>query len=245
MFADIQTVMWKEWREILHQRGSIRATLLNQLLLVVVFAVSFSLQAGYEWFETPASLQIWYLLPMLLVITIIPDSFAGERERHTLETMLASRLSESAILLGKMGAAVSYAFTMTLLAALLSMVTVNVMHWDGVLHFYSLGVFISGIGTYLLTATLVASLGVFVSLRSATVRQAQQSLGLGIFMLATVPLISLFLLPRDWKVNLSQALKVAGSTQIVLIAVLLLIGLDLILITAAIKRFKRTQLILD
>jgi len=245
VFADIQTVMWKEWQEILHQRGSIYATVLNQLLLVVIFAVSFSLQAGYEWLETPVSLQIWYLLPMLLVIAIIPDSFAGERERHTLETMLASRLSESAILLGKMGAAVSYAFAMTLLAALLSMVVVNAMHWDGMLHFYSLGIFLAGIGTCLLTATLVASLGVFVSLGSATVRQAQQSLGLGIFILAMIPLISLFLLPKDWRLSLAQILKVAGVTQIVLTTILLLIGLDLLLIAAAIRRFKRTQLMLD
>ncbi len=245
MLVDIWTVIWKEWREILHQRGSIRATVLNQLLLVVIFAVSFSLKAGHGWLETAESLQIWYLLPMLLVMTAIPDSFAGERERHTLETLLASRLSEPAIMLGKIGAAVSYACGLALVAGLLSMAIINITHWDGTVHFYSLGVFLGGIGTSLLIATLVASLGVFVSLRAATVRQAQQSLGLGIFVLAVVPLIVSFLLPKAWKASLAQSLNAASSTQVVLIAVLLLVGLDVILIVAAIRRFKRTQLMLD
>jgi len=93
MLADIWTVIWKEWHEILHQFGSTRTTVLNQLLLVVVVAISFSFPAERTWLETPASLQIWCLLPMLLVTTTIADSFAGEGERHTLETLLASRLS--------------------------------------------------------------------------------------------------------------------------------------------------------
>ncbi len=248
MLADIWTVMWKEWHEILHQSGSIRATLLNQLLVVILIAISFSLPVGREWLETAASLQLWCLLPMLLVTTTIPDSFAGERERHTLETLLASRLSESAILLGKIGAAVSYACGLTLLAGLLSMASINIMNWDGTLHFYSRGVFLAGMGASLLTATLVASLGVFVSVRAATVRQAQQSLGLAIFVLATLPLIGfsdLFSLPRAWKASLATILTAASSTQIFLIAVLLMVVLDLILITAAMRRFKRTQLILD
>lgn len=249
MLADIWTVIWKEWHEILHQFGSTRTTVLNQLLLVVVVAISFSFPAERTWLETPASLQIWCLLPMLLVTTTIADSFAGERERHTLETLLASRLSELAIILGKIGASVSYACSLTLLAGLVSVVTVNILNWDGTLHFYSVGVFLIGIGASLLTAQMVASLGVFVSARAATVRQAQQSLGFAILVLATLPLIGLnsglFLLPRAWKANLAKTLETTNSTQIVLIAVLLIVILDLILIAATLRRFKRTHLILD
>lgn len=249
MLTDTWSVIWKEWHEILHQFGSVRTTVLNQLLLVVVVAISFSFPAERTWLETTASLQLWCVLPMLLVTTTIPDSFAGERERHTLETMLASRLSEPAIMLGKIGAAVSYACSLTLLAVLVSMVTVNIINWDGTLHFYSVGVFLAGIGASLLTAQLVASLGVFVSVRAATVRQAQQSLGFAILVLAAVPLIglnsSLFLLPEAWKASLATTLETASSTQIVLIAVLLMVVLDLILIAATMRRFKRTHLILD
>jgi len=253
MLGDIWTVIWKEWREILHQRGSIRATVLGQFWLVIFVALYFSLQAGREWLETAASLQLWCLLPMMLVITIIPDSFAGERERHTLETLLASRLSEPAIVLGKIGAAVSYGCGLTLLASLVSMVTANMMNWNGTLRFYPVGVFLAGIGASLLTATLAASLGVLISLRAATVRQAQQSLGLAIaffiiIVLVTVLLIELsfglFLLPGDWQAS-ATTLKAASSTEVVLIGVLLLILLDLSLIAIAIRRFKRTRLILD
>ena len=37
---------------------------------------------------------------------MIADGIPGERERHTLETLLASRLSDRSILLGKVMAAV-------------------------------------------------------------------------------------------------------------------------------------------
>ena len=36
---------------------------------------------------------MWMWFSLLLVINVVADSFAGERERHTLETLLASRLS--------------------------------------------------------------------------------------------------------------------------------------------------------
>ncbi len=248
MLIDIWTIIWKEWQEILHQRGTICTTVLNQFFLVLLVSIALCLQAGHEWFQT-ASLQLWYLLPLLLVTTIIPDSFAGERERHTLATLLASRLSESAILLGKIGAAVSYACGLTLIASLLSMVIVNITNWDGVFHFYSISILGIGISIGLLTAMLIASIGVFFSLRAATVRQAQQSLGLAIFLLVTLPLIGLnvglFLLPMDWRASLAITLNTVSLTHAIAIAALFLVGFDIILVLAALKRFKRTQLLLD
>ena len=43
----------------------------------------------------------------------VPDPLPRERERHTLETLLASRLSDRAILLGKIGAAVGFEWVIT------------------------------------------------------------------------------------------------------------------------------------
>jgi ABC-2 type transport system permease protein len=46
------------------------------------------------------------------------DAIAGERERHTLETLLASRISDRAILLGKVIVTTGYAWGTALLGLL-------------------------------------------------------------------------------------------------------------------------------
>src|SRR5258705_13563545 len=75
---------------------------------------------------TPAPVLVDGLcLPFMILQSIIVDSFAGERERHTLETLLASRLSDRAILLGKFGAAVPYGLAVGLIGAMVQAVVAN------------------------------------------------------------------------------------------------------------------------
>ena len=57
-------------------------------------------------------------LPLVLSAILIAESLAGERERRTLETLLASRLSERSILLGKMSAAISLGWMLLLAGAM-------------------------------------------------------------------------------------------------------------------------------
>lgn len=58
--------------------------------------------------------------PLVLTLTMVADSFAGERERHALETLLASRLSDRAILLGEAAALTSYGWLFGLVGAIMS-----------------------------------------------------------------------------------------------------------------------------
>ena len=107
MIADVLTVAWKEWRELLQLGGSHRGGRFSLVILVLVFGVFLPFQSGAEWVESPATVFYWGWVPLMLVSGAVADSFAGERERHTLETLLASRLPDRAILLGKMAAAVA------------------------------------------------------------------------------------------------------------------------------------------
>lgn len=59
-----------------------------------------------------------------VLITFIGDAIAGERERHTLETLLASRIGYRAILPGKLIVTVGYAWGMALVGLLLSLVVI-------------------------------------------------------------------------------------------------------------------------
>lgn len=56
--------------------------------------------------------------PLILSGIMITDVLAGERERHTLETLLASRLSDRAIILGKVIAVTAAGWVLLLLAML-------------------------------------------------------------------------------------------------------------------------------
>ena len=104
-----------------------------------------------------------------------------------------------------------------------------------------IGVFVLGT----LGAGLVASLGVLISLRAATVRQAAQSLSIGIVMLAWIPFIAQQFLPDEAKIRLVSALTTMNAQAMLVVIVAILIIADAILLLLALARFQRARLILD
>jgi ABC-2 type transport system permease protein len=250
MIADIWTVMWKEWREMLRQSGSKRSTAGVSVLMIAVMGIFMPWQAGIAWVTTPVCLGLWVVIPVVLIATTVADSFAGERERHTLETLLATRLSDRAILFGKIGATVSHAWVMAQIVLFIALVVVNVRFWEGQILFYRADVMLSGLGLSLLVASLVSTAGILVSLRANSAKQAQQTLGLAVFILAWAPILALQVLPAEWEARLGQALKAfmasgADLTQVILTVAAALGLLNAGLLVAAMARFQRTRLILD
>jgi ABC-2 type transport system permease protein len=243
--ADVWTVAWKEFKEYFANRGGLRGGTLGVLLLMAVISVFLPLQAGKAWVESPMLLVYWAWVPLLLVTSVIADSFAGERERHTLGTLLASRTSDTAILFGKIGAGVGYGWGFSLASLLLALVTVNIAFGHGRLLVYSPPVAVGIVGLSLLGATLAASAGVLVSLRAATVKQAQQILSMAMMLVAIVPLLGLQALSKQWQDRLARWIASAGLMRVVLTAMAVLAVLDALLLAAAKARFKRARLILD
>lgn len=245
MITDVWTVIWKEWRELLRQRESMRGGVLRLLIFAGVFGIFLPAQMGREWVESPNLLMLWAWVPLFLVTSVVADAFAGERERHTLETLLASRLSDRAILFGKLGAALSYGFGLAMIGVVLGLVTVNVVYGKGELLLYSPEVAASIVGLSLLGAGLAASAGVLVSLRASSVRQAQQTMSIAIMLLLFVPIYGVQALPNEWKVRLANAFLSTSMMRLLLIVMASLAVLDMILLVAAMARFKRARLILD
>lgn len=243
MLADIGTVLWKEWKEILGWGGARNKIFL--LFFVGVFGIFIPWQMGRSWVEAPIYLLSWAWVPMFLVISVIADAFAGERERHTLETLLASRLPDRAILFGKIGAAVGYGVGMTWLSLLLGLVTINLIYGQGELLLYPPIVGLGIAGITLLSAGLAANVGVLVSLRAKTVRQAQQTLSIAIMLLLFVPVFGIQMLPAEWKARLFETFTGMNTTHFVLIALVVLAALNAGLLAAAIARFQRARLILE
>lgn len=245
MIGDVLTVAWKEWREFLLIRGSYRAGVLSLFLILGVFGVFLPLNFGPEMIQSPVLLIYWAWMPVMLVISLIADAFAGERERHTLETLLASRLSDRAILLGKIVAGISYGWGVAMVGVMLAVVTVNLAHRGGGLIVFTPGQAVTIVVGTLLTAAMAATGGVLASLRAATVRQAQQFLMLGMMALIFIPAFGSRLLPEPWRHAIAEFAGRSSMTTIVVILLAILVAVDLFLFALASARFQRHRLILD
>jgi ABC-2 type transport system permease protein len=246
VIADVWTVLWKEWKQLtLRQGRGLGRGLLGTLMIPLVFGIFLPWQTGREWVTSPAVLIYWAWVPLFLVSSVVADSFAGERERHTLEALLASRLSDRAILLGKLAAAVSYGWGVTMVSLLLGLVTVNLAHGRGELLLYPAEIAAGIVLLSFLGAGLMASIGVLVSLRSPTVRQAQQVMSLATMALLFGVIYGFRALPPALQEALLRPLLRVGATQVVLLAATVLILLDVVFLVAAIARFQRARLTLD
>jgi ABC-2 type transport system permease protein len=247
VIGDIFTMIWKEWQDLLRQRGSWRGFLMGLLIPVFIFGVLFPLQTGERWLTSALSLTAWFYMPITVVMTMMADSFAGERERHTLETLLASRLPDSAILYGKIVAAVSYALFLALVILAVGLLTVNLIYRGDEFLWYSAPIFWSGALGGLLISFLGCGIGVLVSLRAATVRQATQTLSFVMLVVFFLPIVLLELLPRWLLRDLGMFLSplLVHQETVILSGVILLILIDIALLLVARARFRRNRLIVD
>jgi len=245
VIGDVLTVAWKEWRELLQVGGTVRGGRLSLAILVAVFGVFLPLQSGAEWVQSPATVFYWGWVPLMLVGSAVADSFAGERERHTLETLLASRLPDSAILLGKVAAAISYGWGLVLVMLALSLITVNVAARTGPWLLFPWRFAVGAPLLALLGAGLAATAGVLVSLRAPTVRQAAQTLNVGVLLLVFIPVLGMQALPDAWQVQAGAWALSVGADGLLWASALLLALLDMALLAAGFAQFRRSRLVLD
>jgi ABC-2 type transport system permease protein len=245
MIADIFTVASKELREILTFGGGTRGRgKLSLLVLVGVFGVIFPLQSGREWVSSPMSIMVWGWMPFLWVSGVVSDLFAGERERHTLEALLATRLSDQAILFGKLLAALVYGFSLTWLVLLSSIVTLNIIYGRGGFLFFPFWTTIGALVFSILVSGLSAGIGVLISLRAGSVRQAQQTMSIGMLVLF-LPFMLLQFIPRAWLEAAGNLLEHIQPVQIGVGLAIVLLVVEVILIALAKRLFQRSKLILD
>ena len=245
MLNDIKTVMWKERKGLLRTGGSRKKALLVLLAPILLCGIVLPIQLRGTWLSSAWSLGIAFIVPLMLLTSTIAESFAGERERHTLETLLASRLPDRAILLGKLLLSMGFGWGMTLLLLVISLVVVNVFEWSGRLQLFAPAILWADITLSLLTSGLVASLGILVSLRSRTVQSAGQTIMSLLFVPALLLQAVVFLLPTFLPVEkIKAALGTLDLNDILLAFLAILLILDLALFSGATARFQRSKLLL-
>jgi ABC-2 type transport system permease protein len=236
MIKDIQTMIWKENKSLFRRKVS-RSNLIRIISAPALLAFVFPITWGPDWVEDFPALIIAFIAPAVLVGIMIPDSFAGERERHTLGTLLASRLPDRAILLGKIIPPVLIGWGTGLIFPLLSLVIVNFAHGDdGVLFYNSIITF--GILTLsFLSSTVMAAGGVLTSLRSETVQDSTQKL----MAFILVPAVLVQVVPLLFREQVATIIGGMDGQQYLVIAVLILAIMDVALYVFAFARFQRSK----
>lgn len=241
MPTDLWTVVRKEWLEILDQFTRFRRGGWSVLLVVFFLGVFVPLQVGPGWMNLAVMFFYWPFLTASMTSTIVSDAVAGERERHTLETLLSTRLSDASILLGKVIAAVMYGYAFALSNLAIGLVTVR-LRYGASAETMSLPRFLALLALLGCSATFVSGLGVFVSLRAATVRQAQQLFGVIMLAATMVPLVVAQLLPGDARQSTVELATRLGVEGIAWWTSGVCAVLSVILLTVAVKRFRRGEL---
>ncbi len=197
-------VLAKEWLE-LRRSDSAWVALTTLVVFLGMIGVCLPWLLGPAWLGAPWVMMIWAWIPMFLVTTVTADAFAGERERRTLETLLATRLSDGAILWGKWLASVTWVAGAMLLSLPLGIVSLNLM-FSGGPYLPSAWQVLATVAVALAASGFGGALGILVSLRASSVRHAQQVLAIIVFLLAFVPIAALKLAPVEWTTDLFAVL---------------------------------------
>jgi ABC-2 type transport system permease protein len=267
--TDILTVARKELREIVGG-GSGRKSLIREIFFVFLFGVFFPLSQSDAWRSGAVPTVFVFMIPLFLAGPYVADTFAGEKERKTLETLLATRLPDSSIYLGKILAVCTYAWAVTQLIVIASLVALNLAGGGasagngaaaggaafgavasaaqvGGLFVYPAPVWVGALAGSYASALLIAGIGTFISLRSETVRAAHQAMMLPLFVLifgGSFGLGALWrALPVETQVSVARWASGVSPMEAIVGIVATLLVVDLFLLRLGVRRFRRSKLI--
>jgi ABC-2 type transport system permease protein len=247
MITDIRTMIWKESKSLLRYQGR-RSQLAISLLTPLIVSAIFPIQFGMDWANGYFSLFVGIAIPLLVVGITVPDAFAGERERHTLETLLASRLPDRVILFGKILVCVITGWVVSILVFMLSLVVLNLAHGQGGVILYNPRVLAAQLALSLGMSLLVATLGVLFSMSAPTVQIAQQNLFTSIMvpmmLIGFIPMIVLLLPALTEKFYfVKNFITNINFNQVVWLGIGMVILADGVLVWINLRRFKRPRLV--
>ncbi len=239
MIEDILTVMWKERKTILRGRA-ISSKFLQILLFPIILNTVFPITWGPDWVTDFPPLLSAIIIPALLLAVMVPDSFAGERERNTLDTLLASRLPDRAIFFGKLVTPIIVGWGTAVSLSLVSLIVVNTAYGEGELLLFTPPIAIGILVLSFLSSTTMAGAGILTSLRSETVQEAMQKL----LTLFTVPAVLVQVLPLLFREQFAAFMRTADGLQLLFIAVAVLVLIDIGIFSLAFTRFQRSKMYL-
>ncbi|HIE03792.1 MAG TPA: ATP-binding cassette domain-containing protein [Candidatus Latescibacteria bacterium] len=226
ILKDSGTVFWKERREVFAP-GRRRSFLVQTSLLVLLFGSLVPYLQGPYWISGSYPLVLHFLLvPFVAVLPYVADAFAGEKERRTIESLLATRISEGGVFLGKFLGVWFVAYVQALAVIVVGWATLNIYNYAELhlpMPFLYPGpiTFLLLVGSACSTA-LSTGLGALISLRSETVRGAQQASGVLLLGLSLSLMFGIYHLTGPsslgWKVALGFTSAVGTAAFVAVLA---------------------------
>jgi ABC-2 type transport system permease protein len=242
-------MLWKELREQYLRRGHPAFSFWFGVVLDVTVAIALpsvfasmgpagQSRAAFLAAASFGGVSAIMFLAIITPLAVVIDLVAGERERHTLETLLAAPLSDRAILWGKMGTMYLAVATHATLFGLVFTATMAAYAGLGGL-LAGLAVLVGGILAALLVAGVLIGIGVLISLRAATVKQGQQWMA---FLLLPLWIVLGMAGPTGF-FGLQGNLRADQAWLVPAVAVPALLLLDLALLGAVHASFRRERLV--
>jgi ABC-2 type transport system permease protein len=230
-------MIWKEAKVQFRGQGK-RSNYFRQLIAPVVLASIFPIKWGPDWVNEFPVLIIAFITPAVIVSVMIPDSFAGERERNTLNTLLVSRLPDNAIIFGKIALPVLVGWGGALGLSTVSLIVTNIAHGGARVLFFSPVIAMGIIFLSFLSATLMSSGGILTSISASSAQEAAQRL----LMFVLVPAMIIQIVPLLAREQIGELFDVMDGNQLLVLFCGFLIIADLVVFLLAVNKFKRSQL---
>lgn len=254
----IRTIIGKEWSEVFKNRMVLFSVIFLPLLLLALPLITLATTSGLDGGgisggdEIPAAealcqgleeaecMQIYLLdifallfmiLPISIPVSIAAYSVVGEKSTHSLEPLLATPITTSELLTGKMLAAIIPAVLATWAAFLIYVVAVRLMVTSTIFArvvdpLWLVAIFIVG---PLLTILSVCS-AMMISSRVSDPRAAEQ--------LSAVVILPLILII----VGQSAGLLIIDRQLVILVAIVVFL-IDIVLVVLTIKLFERETIL--
>jgi ABC-2 type transport system permease protein len=127
--------------------------------------------------DDPLSVLLFAFIPGVAAASMAADAFAGERERRTLETLLATPVDESVLLLGKALASIVFGTAVGALGLVLAVVTVRGL--TGSPFFPTAHEIVGAIGATVGSSAIMAAAAIVVSMLVPVARATQQIISVG------------------------------------------------------------------
>ena len=249
MIKQIFVIMSKEWEDLkstLFSYHNLLAGIWSVLLFCAAFGVYEPLKIGPDWLQSPVMVfSLSVLVPFVSIGSISPYSFVGERERGTLEPLLATPVSDQAILFGKIGMAVLCGWVVTAINMLLGLGSINLLQTNAGFLLYPSGILIPTVLLSLLFSIFTAIVGTNSSLYAKTNLEAQKKFVMILFVPMLLPAFLVGpLRPMEWKAIIFQMMPQLASANLFPVLIALLFIIDCIFMVIVLTRFHRKQLLL-
>jgi len=228
---DALTVARKELRELLGERASRRGLQVQAVVIVAFLGIFIPAKLAGAWLAaSPAAIVLYLIMPSLVAGSFGADAFAGERERRTLETLLATPLADHAIVAGKAIAALAAALAVAVIAMVAGSVTINVVAAPPAVFVPPPELWLGALLGTLASSCVSTAVAIALSIRIAVARSVQQMVSL------------MFVLPVFLGGVIWSSLGLAFTWHNILVLEALAFALGIAGLALASARFRRDRL---